>query len=139
MTDLLLEKDVERYLRQVGRALVGPRATRTQVVESLRGDVWDYLEAHPGADLEELEAHFGAPRKIADEMLAALPPSTLRSYVRRHFWARTLLILLAVVILGTGLTLAIERICYAANGNPFVIIEQPEEIDSIPENAIMNH
>ena len=118
---------------------MAPRATRKQLVEALRGDVWDYLEAHPGADLEELHAHFGAPRKIADEMLAALPPSTLRCYVRRHFWARTLLILLAVVILGTGLTLAIERICYAANGNPFVIIEKPEEDDSIPEHIVMNH
>ena len=135
MAELLMEKSVEQYLRQVEHALVAPRAIREGLIESLRGDIWDYLEAHPGADLDELCAHFGTPQKIADETLAALPPATLRGYVRRHAWARALLILLVVVILGAGLTWAIERIFYAANGNPIVIIEKPEIVSSIPESA----
>lgn len=139
MTDLLLEKEIEQYLKQVERLLVAPRAERKQLMEALRSDMWDYLEAHPGAEPDELCAHFGTPQKIADEMLASLPPAKLRGFVRRHSWARILLILLVVVILGAGLTWAIERICYAANGNPVVIIEKPVEDVSIPDDVVMKH
>ena len=135
MADLLMEKSVEQYLRQVEHALVAPRAHPAGQKKSHPGAQTHKQDTTPGADLDVHRAHFVTPQKIADETLAALPPATLRGYVRRHAWARALLILLVVVILGAGLTWAIERIFYAANGNPIVIIEKPEIVSSIPESA----
>lgn len=135
MTDLLMKKEVNQYLKQVERLLVAPRAERKRLIEALCSDMEDYAENHPGADMDELYAHFGTPQKIADEMLAAQPPAKLRRYVRRHSWAKALLILLVVVVLGAGLVVAIERICYAANGNPIVLVGEAAEVNSFPEST----
>ena len=133
--DKVLQKDIEKYLKQVKRGLIVSSKIRKRYLAHITEVIGDFLDLHPDADFDRLIAHLGTPQRWWDEALKEYPPSKLRRYMHRNTWARIVLTVLVVLILGAGATFALERILYAANGNPILLVQKPEYIDGIPSTA----
>lgn len=127
-----LNKELNRYLRAVDRALVCPRALRRQVVARLRDGAQDYIDAHPGVEWGQVEAHFGAPKAIADEVLSTMEPGVVRRYAKRTRVLRIVVIgLIAGALVWYG-SLMLLRAAYAAQETVVITIGPAMEEDSMP-------
>lgn len=127
-----LDKELNRYVRAIGKALVCPRALRRQTLARIRDGVEDYREAHPGVEWSEIQEHFGAPDKVADEVLSAMEPHEVRRYAKR---VRLLRIAVAGLIAAALLWYAsviLLRAAYAEQETVIVTIGPATQADSMP-------
>ena len=57
------------YLKEVRRHLVCPGKIRKRLLADMDDSLCTFLEAHPDAALEDLQAHFGSPADAAQDLL----------------------------------------------------------------------
>ena len=127
-----LDRELKRYYRAIGKALVCPGPLRRQTVERIRSGVEEYLEAHPGAEWAEITEHFGTPEKIADEVLSAMEPGEVRRYAKR---TRVLRIAIIALLVGALIWYAggwLLRAAYTAQEAVIITIGPGTEVDSMP-------
>ncbi len=127
-----LDKELNRYYRDIGKRLTCPAALRRQTVERIRGGVEDYLEENPGAEFTQIRQRFGTPETIADEVLSAMEPSEVRRYAKR---VRLVRIAVITLIVGALIWYAggwILRAAYTAQETVVVTIGPGYEVDSMP-------
>lgn len=123
---------LRKYCGQVRRSLFCPAALREPVLSQLEEAVLFYLEEHPGAGMDELYAHFGAPKAFAANVLENMEGEQLRKQLTRYRWRRVLAAALVTLMLAYGVfycaRLAIDYICYPG----YVAIGNAEEDDEGP-------
>ncbi len=127
-----LDRELNRYYRDIGKALVCPGPLRRQTVERIRGGVEEYLEANPGAEFTQIRGRFGTPEAIADEVLSTMEPSEVRRYAKRVRLVRVAVITLVLGILAWYVTGRIVAEFYAAQEPIIVTIGPGYEVDSMP-------
>lgn len=117
----------KRYCAQVRSWLPCSRKLKRQVMERLTDSVNAYLEQEPGADFDQLQAHFGTPEAIAaayiDEMGTDVLLRDLR--IRRKIVsivAGVMVAVLAIWILAVGWAI-VKEINYSGGSLNQTIIE----------------
>lgn len=126
-------KQMQKYLRQVKRALPCSVTLKKQILEGLRNDVSIYMEEHPDTDGETLCKVFGTPAQIAQTYIDELPTTELMEKLRRRskLWRAVIAILgvcaLVCVLLWAGIVIA-GLIEVQERSNPYyeIIIEEGE-------------
>lgn len=116
-----------KYCGQVRRSLFCPAALRRPVLSQLEEAVLFYLEEHPQAGMDELCAHFGAPKAFAANVLENMEGEQLRKQLARYRWRRVLAAVLVTLALAYGVfycvRLAIDYIYYPG----YVVIQSAQE------------
>lgn len=69
---------IERYLRDVGKALPCVRRTRRAMMEGLRQELAEFAESAPDAPFETLCEMFGDPETAASQLLDGVDEAELR-------------------------------------------------------------
>ena len=116
-----------KYCGQVRRSLFCPAALRRPVLSQLEEAVLFYLEEHPQAGMDELCAHFGAPKAFAANVLENMEGEQLQKQLTRYRWRRGLVAVLSALILAYGVfycaRLAINHIFEPG----YVVIQSAQE------------
>lgn len=116
-----------KYCGQVRRSLFCPAALREPILSQLEEAVLFYLEEHPQNGIDELYAHFGAPKAFAANVLENMEGEQLRKQLTRYRWRRVLAAALVTLALAYGVfycvRLAIDYICYPG----YVVVQSAQE------------
>lgn len=92
--------DIRKYYRQTAGWLPCGGACKRKIMDRIRANVNGYLEQHPDADMEEIEARFGAPREIAAAYVSDMDTGELlvALRVRRRILAAVMAAVMFVVV-----------------------------------------
>ena len=116
-----------KYCGRVRRSLFCPAALRRPVLSQLEEAVLFYLEEHPQAGMDELCAHFGAPKAFAANVLENMEGEQLQKQLTRYRWRRGLVAVLSALILAYGVfyctRLVMDYICYPG----YVVVQSAQE------------
>lgn len=58
-------KELKQYYRDIAKNLPVGRKQKQQILLAITQSVEDYLAAHPQADFQAVQEHFGSPQEIA--------------------------------------------------------------------------
>lgn len=105
------EMALKGYYRQVRGCLPCGRTQKSRIMEKFRASVDAWLEENPGADPEQVRAHFGSPREIALSYVEDMSSGELLNAmgIRRKIVSMVAGVGLAVVLIwgiAAGLALA---------------------------------
>lgn len=67
---------LKRYIRSISRKLPSGKM-KEPIIAQIRECVVDYIQEHPEADFEMVQAHFGTPQEIAESYVNEQDTSTL--------------------------------------------------------------
>lgn len=67
--DKKLNKDINRYLREIKALLICDRLTKHRFVRDFKNDLFEYADNHPDVGIDALREHFGEPMDIARSFL----------------------------------------------------------------------
>ena len=116
-----------KYCGQVRRSLFCPAALREPILSQLEEAVLFYLEEHPQNGMDELYAHFGAPKAFAANVLGNMEGEQLRKQLARYRWRRVLAAVLVTLALAYGVfycvRLAIDYIYYPG----YVVVQSAQD------------
>lgn len=125
----------KRYLRRVTAALRACGVYRKSVAKGIRADLEDYLDEHPDATEQALQAHFGHPEEYVKEFLSGMDSEELA----RDLSAKRLRGKLAVIIAVVLVVLAVALVIWAGmrNNQPSAPTDPPsaDATDPTPDNS----
>ena len=97
----------KRYLRRVTAALKSCGVYRKSVAKGIRADLEDYLDEHPDATEQALQAHFGHPEEYVKEFLAGMDSEELARDLSAKQRRGKLAVAIAIVLLALAAALVI--------------------------------
>lgn len=111
-------KALKRYYRAIRSWLPVSWRQKNQIITDLRGSIGAYLDAHPEADLQEIQTHFGSPTSIAAAYVDNTDTATLLRDLRIRKRVFTIVIATALsILLAVAGALAWEIVEYDADLN----------------------
>ena len=128
-----MQKDsnaLKRYYREIRSWLPVSSRQKDKIVGDLSSSIDAYLDTHPEADLQEIQAHFGNPSSIASAYVDnANTVDLLRGLrIRKRIVTAVVAGVLVIILLVIG-TLALELTDHfkTANGSITETVTQNEE------------
>ena len=116
-----------KYCGQVRRSLFCPAALREPILSQLEEAELFYLEEHPQNGIDELYAHFGAPKAFAANVLENMEGEQLRKQLARYRWRRVLAAVVVTLALAYGgfycVRVAVDYIYYPG----YVVVQSAQE------------
>ena len=121
------------YLKQVKRALCCSKAAQERLIAGLEQEVMEAFPDAGKASIDQIEAQFGAPEAMAQELQQALSDTTSTNTAKKHIhrmWWLFFLCLLAVILVA-GCIIYVERAkaeqarLEAENTPPQIIVVEP--------------
>lgn len=123
-------KELKQYYREIAKKLPVGRKQKQQISLAITQSVEDYLAAHPLADFQAVQAHFGSPQEIAATYIENM---TTPEILKKFRFRKTVLIVLcataatALLLWGSIIVYAIVK--DANSGESFLIVDSIEEFD----------
>lgn len=105
MRDMLLNKDVKKYIKDINSYLICDCATRNRFISDLKSDIEEYIESNSVTAFESVYNHFGEPRDIAKGFLENADTKKIK---RKMDIAKVVVtaVIIALVMWGIGITAA---------------------------------
>ena len=128
-------KALKRYYRQIRSWLPVSIRQKKQIIRDLRSSIDAFLDAHPQADLQEIQAHFGTPSVIAAAYVDNTDTATLLRdlRVRRRIFAAVIAgVLIFLFVATTVITWEIVEYSAELNGGTTTAVEQEKPPFSEP-------
>lgn len=72
------QKDVNKYISQVKKYLVCPKAEKKQITEDIQSAVYGFVEDRNPQNISEVYNHFGTPEELAKAHLADVDPQKIK-------------------------------------------------------------
>lgn len=121
------QTELNRYCKEVRRALKGSPKYKASVQNTLRSDIEAFLAENPDATAQDIRQHFGEPANFARESAAAMDSEELSrklSVGKKVFITVVAGILTALIMWACGLAIAVNDHRDAINGySTYEIIE----------------
>ena len=92
-----METQLNQYYRSVYRRLPCDRKMKAKILGRIKEAVNGYLEEHPTADMDAIQAHFGTPERIAEAYIEEMTMSEIIKKFRVKKWAVTVIAVVAAV------------------------------------------
>ena len=112
---------LKRYYREIRSWLPVSSRQKDKIVGDLSSSIDAYLDTHPEADLQEIQAHFGTPSSIAAAYVDNTDTATLLRdlRIRKRIVTAVVACVLVIILLVLG-TLALELTDYSNAVDGFV-------------------
>lgn len=75
------QKDVNKYISQVKKYLVCPKAEKKQITEDIQSAVYGFVEDRNPQNIAEVYNHFGTPEELAKAHLADVDPKKIKKAI----------------------------------------------------------
>lgn len=123
-------KELKQYYRDVAKYLPIGRKQKQQIILAITQSVEDYLAAHPLADFQAVQAHFGTPQEIAASYIENM---TTPEILKKFRFRKTVLTILCATA-ATALLLWGSIIVYAivkdiTTDNNLIVVDPIEEFN----------
>lgn len=92
---ITIEKEIEKYISDVSSKLLCSKEKKKELIEDIRGAVFDFAEGSDTKDIAEIYKHFGTPEELAKAHMSELDPAQIKKKVN----IRKVLIVAVVVAL----------------------------------------
>ena len=102
-----LRTQKNNYLRQVTAALKSCGLYRKSVMQAIRADLEDYLDEHPDATEQALQAQFGHPQDYVKEFLSGMSSEELSRNLSAKAFRRNLTIVIVAALLALAVALGL--------------------------------
>lgn len=123
-------KELKQYYRDIAKQLPVGRKQKQQILLTITQSVEDYLAAHPLADFQAVQAHFGAPQEIT---AAYIENMTTPEILKKFRFRKTVLTILcataATALLLWGAVIGYALLKEANRGETFLVVDSIEEYD----------
>lgn len=117
-------KAIERYLRRVSRGMCCSASSKQERLDGLRQE----LAAQPLAEYDALCDSFGAPAKVAAELMESVSADEVRRVKRGRIAAVVAVVLVLAVIAAVCGTYAYDKYMkYGRPGTTVVVVEEETE------------
>lgn len=90
-----IEKEIEKYISDVSSKLLCSKEKKKELIEDIRGAVFDFVEGSGTKDISDIYKHFGTPEELAKAHMSELDPAQIKKKVN----IRRVLIVAVVVAL----------------------------------------
>ena len=125
---------LRRFLRRIRSWLPCPGSMKRMILSDIRDNALDFLQEHPEADYASLEAHFGAPGRIAASYIQDLDSHKLLQELRlkRRITTAVISVLVAALLVWVGAAIVSISDFKSHNKGHWVvdeIVEHQEIID----------
>lgn len=92
---ITIEKEIEKYISDVSSKLLCSKEKKKELIEDIRGAVFDFAEGSDTKDIADIYKHFGTPEELAKAHMSELDPAQIKKKVN----IRKVLIVAVVVAL----------------------------------------
>lgn len=123
-------KELKQYYRDIAKQLPVGRKQKQQILLTITQSVEDYLAAHPLADFQAVQAHFGSPQEIAASYIENMTtPEILKKFRFRKTVLTILCATAATALLLWGAVIGYALLKEANRGETFLVVDSIEEYD----------
>lgn len=96
--------NLRKYYKKVWRALNCSSKAKKQIMDNMKSDIEDYIEANPNVSDEQIIEKFGEPKKYAKAYLATLDEDELCERIKinrfgKKFWVVSAIIIILILII----------------------------------------
>ncbi|MBR3979156.1 MAG: hypothetical protein IKJ94_06000 [Oscillospiraceae bacterium] len=123
-------KELKQYYRDISKHLPVGRKQKQQILLTITQSVEDYLAAHPLADFQAVQAHFGSPQEIA---AAYIENMTTPEILKKFRFRKTVLTILcataATALLLWGVVVGTALINEITSSGGYGVIDPIEEFN----------
>ena len=123
-------KELKQYYRDIAKKLPVGRKEKQQILLAITESVEDYLAAHPLADFQAVQLHFGSPQEIAAAYIENMTaPEILKKFRLRRTVLSILCATAATALLLWGSIIVYAIVKDANSGEGFLVVDSIEEFD----------
>lgn len=94
-------KTIQQYCKAVKKELSCPGKIKKDLIIRLTPDLEMYAEENPNASLDDISAHFGSPKEVAESYLASLDEEELKKRINKakRIWITVISVCAAILLL----------------------------------------
>ncbi len=122
---ITIEKEIEKYISDVSSKLLCSKEKKKELIEDIRGAVFDFAEGSDTKDIADIYKHFGTPEELAKAHMSELDPEQIKKKVNIR---RVVIVAVVVALIALVFSLIIALIDGHIAGNGNTVISQVEEL-----------
>jgi len=120
-----IEKEIEKYISDVSSKLLCSKEKKKELIEDIRGAVFDFAEESGTNNIADIYKHFGTPEELAKAHMSELDPEQIKKKVNIR---RVVIVAVVVALIALVFSLIIALIDGHIAGNGNTVISQVEEL-----------
>lgn len=78
---ITIEKEIEKYISDVNSKLLCSKEKKKELIEDIRGAVFDFAEESSTKNIADIYKHFGTPEELAKAHMSELDPEKIKRKV----------------------------------------------------------
>lgn len=78
---ITIEKEIEKYISDVSSKLLCSKEKKKELIEDIRGAVFDFAEESGTNNIADIYKHFGTPEELAKVHMSELDPEQIKKKV----------------------------------------------------------
>lgn len=131
----VIQKDVNKYISQVKKYLVCPKAEKKQITEDIQSAVYGFVEDRNPQNISEVYNHFGTPEELAKAHLADVDPQKIK---RAMSFKKVIFAVIALVLVmyAVAIIVAIIDANNIETERIYIIVEEETTVIAACINAI---
>ena len=109
---------IKQYCKSVRKELSCPRKIKSDLIARIMPDLEAYADENPNASFDDICAHFGTPKEVAESYLASLDEDELKKRLNKAKKIRIAVIAVCTVILLLFITMMVCLILHNKEVRP---------------------
>lgn len=126
---ITIEKEIEKYISDVNSKLLCSKEKKKELIEDIRGAVFDFVDGSGTKDISDIYKHFGTPEELATAHMSELDPAQIKKKVNIRK-----VVIVAVVIMIVVFAVAMIAVIIDSNRDNIDKVV----VDSVTELVITN-
>ena len=100
---------IKQYCKSVRKELSCPRKIKCDLIARIMPDLEAYADENPNASFDDISAHFGTPKEVAESYLSSLDEDELKKRLNKakKIWAAVISSCIIIVLLFTVLVVSL--------------------------------
>ena len=93
------EAAAKLFCKNTKNKLSCPRKIKKDLILRIESSVYDYIEGNPDASYDEIEAHFGSPRELANSYISSLDSEEICKAIKKAKTIKIAVIVTCIIAL----------------------------------------
>ena len=93
------EAAAKLFYKNTKNKLSCPRKIKKDLILRIESSVYDYIEGNPDASYNEIEAHFGSPRELANSYISSLDSEEICKAIKKAKTIKIAVIVTCIIAL----------------------------------------
>ena len=93
------EAAAKLFYKNTKNKLSCPRKIKKDLILRIESSVYDYIEGNPDASYDEIEAHFGSPRELANSYISSLDSEEICKAIKKAKTIKIAVIVTCIIAL----------------------------------------